>query len=85
MPALCSRSYSRKETSTVLFDFTTLEITLVLLKQGRPGQGDKSETVPGFVAFLLAFDFSTWTAKRLKHTVTCRKILRRVFAILRQS
>jgi hypothetical protein len=46
-----------------LFDFATIEITLVLLKQGRPGQGDKSETVADFLAFLFPFDFSTWTAK----------------------
>jgi hypothetical protein len=49
-----------------LFDFTTLEITLVLLKQGRPGQGNKKKTVAEFLAFLFPSGFSTWTAKTLK-------------------
>jgi len=30
----------------------------------------KSETVADFLAFLFPFDFSTWTAKRLKHAVS---------------
>jgi hypothetical protein len=42
---------------------------MLLLKQGRPGQGDKSETVADFLTFLFPFDFSTWTTKRLKHAV----------------
>jgi hypothetical protein len=53
----------------------TLESTLVLLKQDCPGQGDKSKTVPDFIAFLLTSDFSTSTAKRLKCCIKKYKIM----------
>jgi hypothetical protein len=48
-----------------LFDFTALEITVVLREQGHPGQGDKSKTVADFFVFRLPFDFSTWIEKSL--------------------